>query len=405
VKLAIAGEPHLTYCTNIHAGETWAEVRANLERHVVRVKASVAADRPFGVGLRLSAIAAAALAEPGELERFRVFLRERGLYVFTINGFPYGPFHGTRVKEEVYLPDWLDEARLDYSDCLAVLLAGLLPDEPGLEGTVSTVPGAYKARVRDGSDAGRMAELMVRHAAGLHRLHQRTGKMISLALEPEPCCHMETVGETVTFFEDHLFASKAVGAFRRLTGLGKGESEAALRRHLGVCFDACHMAVEFEDATQGLVALRRAGIRVAKVQVSAGLRVRMDPEDPTVVNALRPFAEGVYLHQVVEQRDGRLIRYLDLPEALEAAAQDGGGLREWRIHFHVPLFREELGPFASTQDYLKGVLHHLRHEPQTPHLEVETYTWDVLPEAFRREDIAIAVARELRWVLEQLGAA
>jgi hypothetical protein len=405
VKLAIAGEPHLTYCTNIHAGETWAEVRANLQRHVVRVKASVAPDRPFGVGLRLSAIAAAALAEPGELERFRVFLQERGLYVFTINGFPYGPFHGTRVKEEVYLPDWLDEARLDYSDCLAVLLAGLLPDEPGLEGTVSTVPGAYKARVRDASDAGRMAVLIVRHAAGLYRLHQRTGKMISLALEPEPCCHMETVGETVNFFEDHLFASTAVAAFRRLTGLGKGESEAALRRHLGVCFDACHMAVEFEDATQGLAALRRAGIRVGKVQVSAGLRVLMDPGDRTVVDALRPFAEGVYLHQVVEQRDGRLTRYLDLPEALEAAARDGGGLREWRIHFHVPLFREELGPFASTQDYLTGVLHHLRHEPHTPHLEVETYTWDVLPEAFRREDIAIAVARELRWVLEQLGAA
>jgi hypothetical protein len=298
VKLAIAGEPHLTYCTNIHAGETWAEVRANLQRHVVRVKASVAPDRQFGVGLRLSAIAAAALAEPGELERFRVFLQERGLYVFTINGFPYGPFHGTRVKEEVYLPDWLDEARLDYSDCLAVLLAGLLPDEPGLEGTVSTVPGAYKARVRDASDAGRMAVLMVRHAAGLYRLHQRTGKMISLALEPEPCCHMETVGETVNFFEDHLFASTAVAAFRRLTSLGKGESEAALRRHLGVCFDACHMAVEFEDATQGLAALRRAGIRVGKVQVSAGLRVLMDPGDRTVVDALRPFAEGVYLHQV-----------------------------------------------------------------------------------------------------------
>lgn len=403
MKLAIPGGPHLTYCTNIHAGETWAEVRANLERHVVRVKASVAPDRPFGVGLRLSAVAAATLAEPGELELFQAFLRDRGLYVFTINGFPYGPFHGTRVKEEVYLPDWLDEARLDYSDCLAVLLASLLPDEPGLEGTVSTVPGAYKARVRDAADARRMAQLMVQHAAGLHRLRERTGKVISLALEPEPCCHIETVAETVTFFEDHLFASPAVAAFRRLTGLGKGESEAALRRHLGVCFDACHMAVEFEDAAAGITALRRAGIRVGKVQVSAGLRVRMDPGDRTVADALRPFAEGVYLHQVVERRDGRLTRYLDLPEALDAAARDGGGLREWRIHFHVPLFREELGPFASTQDYLAGVLGLLRHEAHTPHLEVETYTWDVLPEAFRREDIAVAVARELRWVLDQLG--
>src|SRR5262249_49927815 len=132
VKLPVPGEPHLTYCTNIHAGETWTEVRQNLERHVVRVKAAVAPDRPFGVGLRLSAIAAAALTEPQELDAFRASLRGQGLYVFTINGFPYGPFHGTRVKEEVYLPDWLDETRLDYSDCLAVLLAALLPDEPEL---------------------------------------------------------------------------------------------------------------------------------------------------------------------------------------------------------------------------------------------------------------------------------
>jgi sugar phosphate isomerase/epimerase len=403
VKLAVPGSPHLTYCTNIHPGETWADVRANLERHVVRVKAAVAPTDPFGVGLRLSAIAAATLAEPAELAAFQAFLRDRGLYVFTINGFPYGPFHGTRVKEEVYLPDWLDEARLEYSDRLAELLAALLPDEPGLEGTVSTVPGAYKARAPDAAAASRMAELMVRHAAGLHRLRERTGKAVSLALEPEPCCHMETIDETVRFFEAHLFAPAAVAAFGRLTGLGRGESEAALRRHLGVCFDACHMAVEFEDAASGLAALRNAGIRVGKVQVSAGLRVRMDPADQGLVDALRPFAEGVYLHQVVEQRDGRLARYLDLPEALAAAARDRGGAREWRIHFHVPLFREELGPFASTQDYLRGVLGLLRREAHTPHLEVETYTWDVLPEAFRREDIAVAVARELRWVLGELG--
>jgi hypothetical protein len=214
---------------------------------------------------------------------------------------------------------------------------------------------------------------------------------------------METVDETIGFFEAELFPARAVTEFGRLSGLRGGEREAALRRYLGVCFDACHMAVEFEDAAAGLGALRRAGIRVGKVQVSAGLRVALDPGDRTLLDALRPFAEGVYLHQVVERRDGQLTRYLDLPEALAAVARDGGGAREWRIHFHVPLFREELGRFASTQDYLRGVLGLLRQDAHTPHLEVETYTWDVLPEEFRREDIASAVARELRWVLTELG--
>jgi sugar phosphate isomerase/epimerase len=404
MKLTGSGPPHLTYCTNIHAGETWPEVRANLERYVLAVKRRVAPDRPFGVGLRLSAQAALSLAEPRELEALQEFLTTHGLYVFTINGFPYGAFHGTRVKEGVYLPDWLDEARVAYTDRLATLLAHLLPPEPGLEGSVSTVPGAFKARVTSTADVARMADLMIRHVVKLHDIRERTGKQISLALEPEPHCHMETVAETVAFFEDCLFASSAVARLSDLTGLGRGESEAVLRRHLGVCFDACHMAVEFEEPREALRAFRAAGIRIGKVQVSAGLRVLFEGRDPARLAALRPFAEGVYLHQVVEQRDGALTRYLDLPQALERADHATGGPREWRIHFHVPLFRERLGSFLNTQDYLCALLDILRKDTVSQHLEVETYTWDVLPEEYRREDLVTAVTRELEWVMERMAA-
>lgn len=402
MRLPAPGEPHLTYCTNIHPGETWRAVRANLERYVVAVKARIAPDRRFGVGLRLSAEAAEALAEPGELAAFRDFLDANGLYVFTLNGFPFGVFHGTRVKEQVYLPDWLEERRLAYTDRLAELLAALLPPEPALEGSVSTVPGAYRARVAGEPDAARMAGLLLRHAATLHRLRERTGRVISLALEPEPCCYLETTAGTVRFFERHLFSAAAVAAFARLTGLSRVESESALHRHLGVCFDACHMAVEFENPVEGLRALRAAGIRIGKIQLSAGLRVLLDASDRRVLDALRPFAEGVYLHQVVERWGNTLTRFADLPDALEAVERGGTGPREWRIHFHVPLFRRELGPFANTQDDLRALLDLLRREAVSPHLEVETYTWEVLPEEYRREDIVTAVGRELAWVLTQL---
>jgi sugar phosphate isomerase/epimerase len=402
MKLTSPGSPHLTYCTNIHAGESWPEVRANLERYVVAVKARVAPDRPFGVGLRLSSLAANALADPGELERFRDFLQAHDLYVFTINGFPYGPFHGVRVKEEVYLPDWLDPLRVQYTDRLASLLAELLPSEPGLEGSVSTVPGAFKERVRGESDAARMGEAIVQHAATLHGIRERTGQRVSLALEPEPFCHMETVAETVSFFERHVFSTAAVKRLATLKGLNAADSEAFLRHHVGVCFDACHMAVEFEEPEAALQALRTAGIRIAKVQISAGLRVQLGGRDEETLAALRPFAEGVYLHQVVERRNGTLTRFVDLPEVLEAAARSGTAAAEWRIHFHVPLFLERLGPFLNTQDFLRRLLAVLRVEPVSSHLEVETYTWDVLPEEHRREDIVTAVARELDWVLNHL---
>jgi len=398
VKLSAAGEPHLTYCTNIHAGESWAEIKQNLERFLPAVKQRLAPDRPFGVGLRLSGRAAEELSAPGELPALKDFLARSGLYVFTINGFPYGTFHGARVKEDVYLPDWLDDERLVYSDRLAAILAELLPASDGLEGTVSTVPGAFKPRVDGDRDVASMADRMIRLAASLHRLRERTGKVIALALEPEPFCHLETVAETVSFFEERLFSSVATSRLAALAGVGRSESEAILRRHLGVCFDACHMAVGFEDVRGALAALEGAGIGIGKFQISAGLEV--SPEQPAeeTARALGPFAEGVYLHQVTERRADGLRRYLDLPDALAAAARSGRLAGTWRIHFHVPLFRERLDPFKSTQGYLEELLGVLRTSPHSKHLEVETYTWDVLPEEFRREDIVDAIARELRWV-------
>lgn len=402
MRLESPGRPHLTYCTNVHPGESWPEVRANLERFLPAVKAQVAPERPFGVGLRLSAAAAEALARPGELEAARELLEAHGLYVFTVNGFPYGPFHGRPVKEAVYLPDWTDEARLRYTDRLAGLLASLLPDEPGLEGTVSTVPGAFRPRVTADADIAAMADNLIRHLATLHRIAETTGRQVVLALEPEPCCYLETVADTVSFFERRLFAAAAVRRLGRLTGLVRGEGEAFLRRHLGVCFDACHMAVEFEDAGAALGAFDRAGIRIAKVQLSAGLQATLRPGDGAALAALESFADPVYLHQVVERRGGALVRYLDLPQALESLRHAPAAEREWRIHFHVPLFQEHLGPFLSTQAYLRELLALLRREPRCPHLEVETYTWGVLPEAHRPADIVLGVADELRWVLDRM---
>ncbi|HEX6070803.1 MAG TPA: metabolite traffic protein EboE [Longimicrobiaceae bacterium] len=400
-----AHSPHLTYCTNIHPGESWAQVRANFDRYVLPIREQLAPDRPFGLGLRLSAEAARELAAEDTLAEFRTFLDRHRLYVFTLNGFPYGPFHGQPVKEEVYLPNWMQPERLAYTDELASLLETLLPD--GVDGTISTVPGAFAPLVAGGADVQRMAEQMARHAAHLHRIHERSGRHIALALEPEPCCYLETVAETVAFFQEELFGPRAVATLREEIGGSAGEAERLLREHLTVCFDACHMAVEFEEPGAALAAFESAGIRIGKYQISAGLRLRFSGDaaaDAELRRALEEFADPVYLHQVVERgADGRLRRFLDLPEALRAAARDTSA-REWRIHFHVPLFREELGPFQSTQPYLKDLIGQLADGPGGAHWEVETYTWDVLPPEFRGEGVVTAVVRELRWVLEQMGS-
>jgi len=396
------GLGHLTYCTNIHRGETWPEVLAALERNLPKVKAAFAPEGTFGVGLRLSAVAAEALREPGAFAQLRQLLDAHDLYIFTINGFPYGPFHGVRVKEEVYQPDWQHEERLIYTDVLADLLADLLPDEPGLEGSVSTVPGTFKPLSTAPGVVERIAENMVRHAAHLVLLRARTGRTIALALEPEPYCFLETIEETARFFEQHLFAAAAIDRLADLCGLTRGDAEQALHRHLGVCYDVCHAAVEYEDPRGGLEVLRAAGIRVPKLQLSAALRIA--EVDAAKAERLRSFDEPVYLHQVVERRRGALARYLDLPQAFAAlnGAAVPGEPREWRVHFHVPIFLDEIEHFSTTQDFLREILAIHREDPVSAHLEVETYTWDVLPERDRQDDVATAIARELSWVRNRL---
>ena len=393
----LAGPPdlgHLTYCTNIHPGESWDEVYAGLSRHLPEVKAAVSPDAPMGVGLRLSARAAEDLTDPPAMDTLRKLLQETGCYVFTINGFPYGAFHGGRVKEKVYAPDWSTPERLQHSNRLADQLATLLPD--GLTGSVSTVPGTFKPWA-DEKRVAAIADNLIRHAAHLLDLQDRTGKTITLALEPEPFCLLETIEETIAFFESHLFSPAAASRFLDLTGAN--DSETALRRHLNVCYDVCHAAVEYEDPRASIAALRAAGIGIAKLQLSSALKVAS--VDDETVRRLTPFAEPTYLHQTIERRNGVLIRYLDLPDAFAANGEAHG--HEWRSHFHVPIFLGAMDGFDTTQDFLRDILDLHREKPIAPHLEVETYTWDVLPERYRTSGLSEAIARELTWVLDELA--
>lgn len=392
------GGAHLTYCTNIHPGESLAEVRDVLRTLVPEVKHRVSPRASFGVGLRLAALAAAELEAPGALDAFSELLSSQDLYVFTLNGFPYGAFHGTRVKESVYLPDWFEEKRVSYTRSLGAVLAALLPE--GVSGSISTVPGAFAARASAPNAGHQLAHNLLRSAAELVRIERDTGKHIALALEPEPACFLETSAQAVSFFETELWSREAVTAFGGMTGLKGHAAEAALRRHVGICLDACHGSVEFEPPLHALKAFLAAGIAVPKIQISTGLRLHA--ADAATLTALAAFDDGVYLHQTVVRPQGseKLHHFIDLPAAFAAAATHGADA-EWRVHFHVPVFESRLGPFSSTQDELIELL--IEAPELSSHLEVETYTFDVLPPEYRAGSVTEAVARELTWTLGMLA--
>ncbi len=394
MKLA-DGLGHLTYCTNIHAGEPLDEVIASLGRYVPGIKQSVCKDQPFGIGLRLGGQAAKELERPGAIELLAQTLQENDCYVFTLNGFPYGAFHGQPVKEGAYRPDWADPVRLSYTNTLADILAQLLPDEQ--RGTISTVPGTFKPWASGNLDA--ITSNLVSHVAHLVQLRRDTGKSISLALEPEPFCFLETIQETVDYFKDHLFSQAAVAQLVRLSGLNEVGAAGALREHLSVCYDVCHAAVEFEDPKQSVVDLKSAGIEIGKLQLSSALRIAT--LDKASLLAIQGFDEPVYLHQVVQRHAGELTRFDDIPKAVVQA--DGASGAEWRCHFHVPVFLEQLEAFGTTQQFLADILEMHKQQPISGHLEVETYTWDVLPERYRGVEVSTAIARELNWVKQQLS--
>lgn len=396
MKLAAPAGAHLTYCTNVHAGESWAEVERILRSFVPEVKRRIAPREPFGVGLRLAGRAAAELERPGSLEQAREALAASNLYVFTLNGFPYGEFHGARVKQKVYQPDWLEERRVAYTSTLARVLSLLLPE--GVPGSISTVPGCFAARAAAPQASNTIAQNVARVAAELVHFERVLGRQIALALEPEPACFLETTTQAIEFFERHLFSAETLQFFGRIVGLDEASAERALRRHVGVCLDACHASVEFEPPREALRRLQAAGISVPKIQVSAGLRVP-DP-DRAALDALRAFADDVYLHQtVVRDECGELTRFVDLDEALAHGVPGEG--TEWRVHFHVPVFEAKLLPFSSTQDELSELL---RTAPELASaLEVETYTFDVLPAAYRTGSVTDDLARELEWTRAELA--
>jgi hypothetical protein len=299
------------------------------------------------------------------------------MYVFTINGFPYGTFHGRPVKEAVYQPDWRTPERRDYTIILSDVLAALLPD--GVPGSISTVPCSYKEWIKNDADIKLMIENLLYCATHLADIEKKTGKHISLALEPEPDCYLETTEDVLHFFNKHV------------------PSPALL--HMGICFDTCHLAVQFEELETSLNRILGAGISVPKVQFSAAVKAQINDSS---LCELAKFCDPIYLHQVrIRNVKGEIERHNDLTPELRSQLQSMSGT-ELRAHFHVPLYFAPTSGLDSTvsdltQGFFRTVL-----DSGIPHLEIETYTFDVLPAELRAPGVTASIAKEYEWIIRKL---
>jgi hypothetical protein len=390
------GTAELTYCTNIHSAEGWPAVFDNLRRYALELKARLSPNASFGLGLRLSNEEAEALSREDELEDFATFLQDSGLHVALINGFPYGWFHGRRLKDQVFAPDWTRPERVEYTVRLIRILSRLLPE--GMDGGVSTCPLSYKPWFRPSEDVNwdLIVENLLRVFQVLFELKRTRGQDIHLDIEPEPDGLVENTSEFVAFF-DRLLQATVPRLREDPFRLEPNRAESAVREHFALCYDLCHSAVEFENTETSLERLKAAQIRVGRVQISSAIKMALpadQKERKQIREQLYGLVDPVYLHQVIG--DGS--RFRDLEDSLPHLETAEGS--EWRIHYHVPLFLEKYGVLSSTQAELRDALPRLIPFG-VKHFEIETYTWSVLPPELKLE-LVDSIEREYRWVLDHL---
>jgi len=392
------GLGHLTYSTLVHPGDTWDDMWASLTNYVPKVKARVAPRERFGVSLRLSNASATTLVNSKtEREKLKKFLADNDMYLYTVNAFPYGPFKNTIVKEQVYEPDWRSEERTQYTINVANVLADVAPED--ISPSIQSAPLGFKPRVTGKDVVDSYTEHVMRVTAHLIKLEAETGRTVTLALEPEPFCFLETTDETVDYFTNHLYSGRAAEMLARFANIPVSEAIVAQRKFIGTVFDICHQAVVYEDISASLQKLVDAGIPIFKLQEAAAMRIPNVTQK--IVDTLKRYAKTIYLTQTVEKKDGKLTRFLNLEDAFKAWEANPGP-REWRTHFHVPVFLDDLGEFGTTRFAIEDALKFHKRRPLSRQLEIETYTWDVLPEHLKTGDIVDYVSRELEWVKGQL---
>ena len=391
---------HLTFCTNIFPGQDWETTYASLKENLPKIKEKLSPDANFGLGLRLSNTASEELGLGEKLSEFKKWLDGHGIYVFTMNGFPYGTFHDQPVKDQVHMPDWTTVARLDYTKRLAEQLAFLLPD--GISGGISTSPISYKHWHKTPKSTSKAfaegTENLLKLVIFLKELKAKTGKHIHIDIEPEPDGLLENSEEVIDFYSNYLFAHGEKTLVDQLH-ISKPEAVELIKDHIQICYDICHFSLAYEEPEITFQKFRENGIKIGKIQISSALKVRFDhTNDQEIWQSLARFNEPTYLHQVTVQENGKVITYNDLPIILSEKKE----FEEIRAHFHVPIFLKKFAPLDSTQDYILKTFQYLKNHPVTEHLEVETYTWDVLPAALKI-DLNRSILRELDWAVKQLN--
>jgi len=387
---------HLSYCSNIHPGEEWATHFSVLQSSIPEIKAAVCPNEKMGIGLRLANQASIDLSEKFNYDEFKNWLEANDCYVFTMNGFPYGGFHNVVVKDQVHAPDWTTSERTNYTIRSFGLLAKLLPNNL-TEGGISTSPLSYRFWWKTPEALEEAIKIATKNiisvVEALIDLKASTGKTLHLDIEPEPDGILENSDEYIDWYKNYLLPM----GIEQLVSKDFSSEKAveAIKTHIQLCYDVCHFAVGFEAPQMVIDKLETEGLKVGKIQISSALKVDFSSDTEEKLKVIAQYNESTYLHQVVAKRkDGSFVKFQDLTEAIAGFEEN---ISSWRVHFHVPLFLENYGVLSSTQSDIVDTINVHKNKAFTNHLEIETYTWGVLPTEFQAP-LNESIIREINWV-------
>lgn len=408
---------HLAYCLNLHPADDLDETLAGMRAVTLPLRERLAPGSEFGVGAYLSNRFARRLASArgeGELKQLARFFADNGLRAFTFNAFPHSRFHTDGLKADVFKPTWRENERLEFTIAVArsavALLHATSTPVPSDHLSISTHTGMFGAWVKGPADLDECAMQLARAVDALARIEEETGVRVVLSLEPEPCANAGDSAQLLSFFE----RARGVGwqVLEEEHNRGSDHARALHARHLGHCLDTCHSAIgQDEDALRTL-----HGVTLGKIQYSNAVVVRQPWKNQAGVDALLALDEPRYLHQVAGLGAGGSLLVDDLPELKAALASPAGAewLRcdEWLCHFHVPVDLDSAGAGLSTtrQDSdhcVRSILEApARWTTNDLHLEIETYTWDILPTALRGPGALVdGLEREYQHVIGLLEGA
>ena len=360
----------LGYNSNLHPAEHVSELIEKLDAFAATVRQQLGWQR-LGVDLRLGSVAIEECQHPETVQALRSCLDTNKLSAHTINAFPLSAFQTKEVKENAYIPDWTTAQRLRDSIALIDIALQLCDDELI---TISTLPCSFKPWAFNASLMESCARQLGQWVAAAAQAYERTDRTVHLAIEPEPWCFLEHSSEVIAFWQGPL-ATVGLSACAEIIG---NQASEAMQRHLGICFDTCHVSLAYEDQAAAVQRLRDHQIPILKVQFSAAPEVVRPHQDTAGLDELVAMAEPRFLHQsAIATPSGSLWKTVDLPE-VASAVQHMPNAERVRSHFHIPVFWpvQDSGLSSTITESIAGLKACIAAGAQ--HIAVETYTWSVL---------------------------